>query len=66
MAYLEDVGELVEQRLVSEGDADVGHVGPRDVVPGHALALVVRAQPVLLHLMYTMLLILVTLCRFSY
>lgn len=48
--YLEDVGELVEQGLVAEGDADVGHVGARDVVARHPLLHVVRPQPVLLHL----------------
>ncbi len=47
---LEDVGELLDERLVAVGDADVGHVRAPDVVARHALARVVRTQPVLLHL----------------
>ena len=47
---LEDVGELLHEGLVAVGDPDVGHVGARRVVAGHALALVVGAQPAVLGL----------------
>lgn len=49
-AYLEDVGQLVEQCLVTERDPNVGHVGARDVVACDTFFHIVRAQPVLLHL----------------
>ena len=47
---LEDVGELLHEGLVSVGDPDVGHVGARGVVAGHALPLVVGPQPAVLGL----------------
>lgn len=47
---LEEVLQLVQERVVAVVQAQVGHVGARDVVAGHALLRVVGAQPVLLHL----------------
>lgn len=50
VVHLEDVGQLVQQRLVPERDAYVRHVRARNVVAGDALARIVRPEPVLLHL----------------
>lgn len=52
--YPEYILEFIDECLVSEGDADVRHVGECDVVPGRTLDPVVHSQPVLLHLTTTM------------
>ena len=41
--YLKYISEFIEQRLVAEGDAYVGHVGAGYVVTGHTLLHVVGA-----------------------
>lgn len=46
----EYVAEFVNHSLVTEGDADIGHVCARHVVSHYTLFFVVRSQPVYLHL----------------
>ena len=41
---------LLAERLVAIGHPHIGDVGASDVIAGHALLVVVLAQPVLLHL----------------
>ena len=47
---MEEGGEFLKEGLMAVGHPDVGHIGARHVVTGHALLRVVRPQPELLDL----------------
>lgn len=47
---VDDEAQLVAQRLVSVGHADLGHVGPPDVVPFGPIFQIICSQEMLLFL----------------
>lgn len=51
MGVLEDRLQFAEQSLVAECDADVRYIGPSHIISSDSGARVVRAEPVLFHLL---------------